>query len=91
MEYPSKDWSKAFRATEIPLEKPQLLTMKCNEGSHRSLKRYISFEMQRERLVSKEYGLERIIGKQMEGNPLNGIELYYDEELSEKDGLIREL
>jgi len=54
-------------------------------------KRYISLEMQRERLSFSEYGLERIIGKLDGGGiPLNGIELYYDEELSGKrDGLIR--
>lgn len=54
-------------------------------------KRYISLEMQRERLSFSEYGLDRILGKLDKGGvPLNGIELSYTEELSGKeDGLIR--
>lgn len=54
-------------------------------------KRYISLEMQRERLTFKEYGLDRIIGSLDKGGvPLNGLELQYDEILSgKKDGLIR--
>ncbi|MBN2253612.1 MAG: peptidoglycan glycosyltransferase [Kosmotogaceae bacterium] len=54
-------------------------------------KRYISLEMQRERLSFSEYGLDRILGKlDKSGVPLNGIELSYSEELSGKeDGLIR--
>jgi len=54
-------------------------------------KRYISLEMQRERLTFKEYGLDRIIGSlDKGGEPLNGLELQYDEILSgKKDGLIR--
>lgn len=54
-------------------------------------KRYISLEMQRERLSFSEYGLDRILGKLDKGGvPLNGIELSYNEQLSGKeDGLIR--
>ncbi|HDP77405.1 MAG TPA: peptidoglycan glycosyltransferase [Mesotoga infera] len=54
-------------------------------------KRYISLEMQRERLSFSEYGLDRILGKLDKGGvPLNGIELSYTKELSGKeDGLIR--
>lgn len=54
-------------------------------------RRYISLEMQRERLSFGEYGLDRIIGKLDKGGvPLNGIELSYNEHLSGKeDGLIR--
>ncbi len=54
-------------------------------------KRYISLEMQRERLSFSEYGLDRILGKLDKGGvPMNGIELSYNEQLSGKeDGLIR--
>jgi cell division protein FtsI (penicillin-binding protein 3) len=48
-------------------------------------KRYISLEMQRERLTFKEYGLDRIIGSLDKGGvPLNGLELQYDEILPER-------
>lgn len=54
-------------------------------------KRYISLEMQRERLTFKEYGLGRIIGSLDKGGfPLNGIELQYDRTLAgREDGLIQ--
>jgi len=54
-------------------------------------RKYISLEMQRERLAFMEYGLDRIIGSlDKSGLPLNGIELQYDDILSGKaDGVIR--
>ncbi|OAA30873.1 peptidoglycan glycosyltransferase [Kosmotoga arenicorallina S304] len=56
-----------------------------------AIRKYISIELNTERLSLKEYGLEKIIGSlDTSGNPLSGIEKTYNNVLQgKKDGFVR--